>query len=104
MCGYFSIQFTILMLFFIDASEYVSGLSTKAIENRQNIWELGNELEGDTLSDVNVHRRNLLADEKYRWPNYTLPLEFDAVYDIAQRQWIMKTLKDITKNSCVRFR
>ncbi|KAF2900236.1 hypothetical protein ILUMI_05945, partial [Ignelater luminosus] len=111
MCGYFTMQFTILILFFIDASEYdikkillVSGLSAKSIEGRQNIWELGNELEGDILSDENVHRRNLLADEKYRWPNYTVPLEFDAVYDIEQRQWVMESLKDITKISCVKFR
>ncbi|KAF2900237.1 hypothetical protein ILUMI_05946 [Ignelater luminosus] len=66
------------------------------IENKQNLWELGDETQGDLL--FYGYRDPIL-----QWKDAIIPIVFDTIYTEEQREWIMKSLMEITSRSCIKF-
>lgn len=71
-------------------------------------YEQGDFFEGDMDLDEEqlaliFGDRNVLIEEKYRWPNETVPYKLSLNHSVAQHAKILEAMKKIEEVSCVRF-
>nr|XP_022912688.1 zinc metalloproteinase nas-13-like [Onthophagus taurus] len=82
--------------------EQVHRLKTWTEDDKQNIWELSGQVEGDMVLTDN--QRNGLIETYYRWTNNVIPYEIDAAFTAEEAEWIQSSLDAYAENSCVTVR
>lgn len=55
------------------------------------------------MADLKVSVRNGQLSNKYRWPNKTIPYEFDQSQTTEQQALIEDAMRLLEKYSCVKF-
>lgn len=55
------------------------------------------------MADLKISVRNGQLQDKYRWPNKTIPYEFDQSQTTNQQALIEHAMKLLEKYSCVKF-
>ncbi|XP_044732999.1 zinc metalloproteinase nas-13-like [Chrysoperla carnea] len=74
-------------------------------DDQQNIWEISGQFEGDIILSPDQPLNGLLSEAK-RWPNKTIPYEFDdnGSFSEEQKNFINETLKQYAKLTCITAR
>ncbi|XP_022907480.1 zinc metalloproteinase nas-13-like [Onthophagus taurus] len=82
--------------------EQVERLKNWTEDDKQNIWELSGQTEGDMVLDVD--QRNGLINERYRWSNNEIPYVLDSKFDDDEVAWIDKALEEYQEKTCLTVR
>ncbi|KAK9686994.1 Astacin (Peptidase family M12A) [Popillia japonica] len=82
--------------------EQASRLTSWDNSNKQNIWQLSGQTQGDMI--LTPEQRNGLVNTWYRWGNREVPYELDPIFDEAQANQIHAALRTFAAVSCVNVR
>ncbi|XP_055298042.1 seminal metalloprotease 1-like [Sitodiplosis mosellana] len=101
------IAISIAVLFTLALSLPLDSISGR--EKSEETAEYGNHYEGDMLLNkdqldaLSSPERNGLINEKYRWPNKTVPYQLSANHTKEQQDYIEVGLKTLESVSCLKF-
>ncbi|XP_018323799.1 zinc metalloproteinase nas-13-like [Agrilus planipennis] len=75
-----------------------------AEDDKQNIWELSGQFEGDIVFNHDVSKNGIIHDESRRWKNNEIPYEFDPDFPDDAKLYVDDVLKEFANVSCVKVR
>ncbi|KAI4457853.1 discoidin cub egf laminin and zinc metalloprotease domain containing [Holotrichia oblita] len=77
----------------------VQRLRTYTDNDKQNVWELSGQFEGDIV--LTRAQRNGLLDSTYKWENNEIPYELSSDFDEEQVAWIKESLEEYSRKTCL---
>ncbi|KAI4457864.1 discoidin cub egf laminin and zinc metalloprotease domain containing [Holotrichia oblita] len=83
----------------ILTTEQFERLRTWNQGDKQDIWELSGQFEGDMVLEAG--QRNGLINERYRWSNNEIPYVLAPGFDDEEIAWIKKSLEEFVDRTCL---